>query len=81
MTPRLESISSIVAMRGLSCSSACGIFPDQGSNLCLLHWQEDSLLLAPPGKPRNVGEKQEFQQTRMTLLSLPWPHFTLGFIT
>ena len=50
-----------------SCSLACGIFPDQGSNLCLLHWQEDSFLLAPPGKPRKVGEKQQFQQTRMIL--------------
>ena len=32
-----------------------GIFPTQGSNLCLLcllHWQVDSLLLVPPGKPR-----------------------------
>ena len=32
-----------------------GIFPTQGSNprfLCLLHWQEDSLPLAPPGKPQ-----------------------------
>ena len=31
-----------------------GIFPTQGSNLCLLHflhWQADSLPLAPPGKP------------------------------
>ena len=27
---------------GLSCSEACGIFPDQGSNLCPLHWQADS---------------------------------------
>ena len=30
-----------------------GIFPTQGSNLsllCLLHWQESSLPLAPPGK-------------------------------
>ena len=30
------------------------IFPTQGSNLhllCLLHWQADSLPLAPPGKP------------------------------
>ena len=30
-----------------------GIFPTQGSNLCLvhlLHWQEDSLPLLPPGK-------------------------------
>ena len=31
-----------------------GIFPTQGSNprlLCLLHWQADSLPLAPTGKP------------------------------
>ena len=27
---------------GLSCSTARGIFPDQGSNLCPLHWQADS---------------------------------------
>ena len=27
---------------GLSCSVACGIFPEQGSNLCPLHWQTDS---------------------------------------
>ena len=31
-----------------------GIFPNQGSNpylLCLLHWQEDSLLLSHEGSP------------------------------
>ena len=27
---------------GISCSMACGIFPDQGSNPCPLHWQADS---------------------------------------
>ena len=26
----------------LSCSAACGILPDQGSNPCPLHWQSDS---------------------------------------
>ena len=26
-------------MHRLSCSEVCGIFPDKGSNLCLLHWQ------------------------------------------
>lgn len=30
---------------GLCCSMAHGTFPDQGSNLCLLHWQKDSLSL------------------------------------
>ena len=33
--------SVVVALR-LSCPVACGIFPDQGSNLCPLHWQVDS---------------------------------------
>ena len=32
----------IVVAHGLSCPAACGIFPDQGSNLCLLHQQVDS---------------------------------------
>ena len=31
---RLWSTVSIVVTYGLSCSTACGIFPDQGSNLC-----------------------------------------------
>ena len=35
--PALQSTGSIVVVHGLRCSVACGIFPDQGSNLCLLH--------------------------------------------
>ena len=34
-----------------------GIFPSQGSNLCLLcplHWQQDSLPPVPPGKPQSL---------------------------
>ena len=27
----------VAVTHGLSCSAACGIFPDQGSNPCLLH--------------------------------------------
>ena len=33
---------SVVVANGPSCSAACGIFPDQGSNPCPLHWQADS---------------------------------------
>ena len=40
-TLRLQGTGSIVVARGLSCSVAGGIFLDQGSNLCLLHWQAD----------------------------------------
>ena len=36
---------------GLSCSAACGIFPDQGSNLCPLPWQADSQPLCHQGSP------------------------------
>ncbi|KAJ8789945.1 hypothetical protein J1605_021643 [Eschrichtius robustus] len=54
--PILESTGSrcagsvIVAHRP-SCSAACGIFPDQGSNPCPLHWQADSQPLRPQGSP------------------------------
>ena len=34
--------TSPVVAHGLSCSTACGIFPDQGSNPCPLNWQADS---------------------------------------
>ena len=33
---------SVVVAHGPSCSAACGIFPDKGSNPCPLHWQADS---------------------------------------
>ena len=42
--------SAIVA-HGPSRSAACGIFPDQGSNLCPLHWQADSQPLRHQGSP------------------------------
>ena len=34
---------SLVVAHGLSCPMLCGIFPDQGSNQCTVHWQADSL--------------------------------------
>ena len=37
-----QSAGSVVVVHGLSCSVACGIFPDQGSKPCPLHWQADS---------------------------------------
>ena len=33
---------SVIVAHGPSCSAACGILPDQGSNPCPLHWQADS---------------------------------------
>ena len=47
----LWSTGSVVVVHGLSCSTAGGIFPDQGSNLCPLHWQADSYPLRYQGSP------------------------------
>ena len=41
----------VVVAHGPSCSAACGIFPDQGSNPCPLHWQADSQPLCNQGSP------------------------------
>ena len=43
---------SVVVMHGLSCSTACEIFPYQGSNQCPL--QGTFLTTGPPGKPRQA---------------------------
>ena len=42
---------SVVVAHGPSCSAACGIFPEQGSNPCPLHWQADSQPLRHQGSP------------------------------
>ena len=43
---------SVIVAHGPSCSAACGILPDQGSNPCPLHWQADSQPLRHQGSPR-----------------------------
>ena len=54
---RLQSTGSIVFLQRPNCFAACVIFLDQGSNLCLLHWLEDSCIAGgfivseTPGKP------------------------------
>ena len=42
---------SVIVAHGPSCSTACGIVPDQGPNLCPLHWQADSQPLHHQGSP------------------------------
>ena len=51
VAPRLESTGSIAVACRLSCSVGCGIFPDQGLNPSLLHWQAESLPLSHQGNP------------------------------
>ena len=61
------------------------IFPTQGLNpclLCLLHWQADSLPLAPLGKPHFmpvVTPNSWGESSGYTRLSLPTPHDLLGW--
>ena len=52
---------SVVVAHGPSCSAACGIFPDQGSNPCPLRWQTDSQPLHHQGSSQltiNQGKGQ-----------------------
>ena len=50
---------SAVVAHGPSCSLACGILPDQGSNPCPLHWQADSQPLRHQGSPRQTFNREE----------------------
>ena len=42
---------SVVALHGLSCSVAYGVFLDQGLNSCPLHWPADSQPVDHQGSP------------------------------
>ena len=46
-----------VGAQGLSCSKACGFFPDQGSNPCLLHRQADSLICSHHPEKASTGRE------------------------
>jgi len=59
--PGLQSTGSIVVMHGLSCSVACVIFPDQGLNPCLLHWQVDSFSLSHQTSPCAAAAAKSLQ--------------------
>ena len=45
---------SVIVAHRPRCSTACGIFPDQGSNPCPLHWQADSQPLRHLGSPHFI---------------------------
>ena len=51
VAPELQSPGSGFVTPGLSCSAACGIFPDQGLNPCILHRQADSFPLSHQRSP------------------------------
>ena len=64
LEPRLSSVAC-----GLSCSTWCGIFLGQGSNLCPLHWQVNSLPLSHQGSP-NVSYFEHTLHSFTVLLDL-----------
>ena len=75
-SPPGSSVHGILRARIMECiampSLLQGIFPTQGSNprlLCLLHWQESSLLPAPPWKPHLV-----YQFSRSVMSDSLRPH-------
>ena len=49
--PELQGTGSVVVLHGFSCSAACGVFLDEGSNPRFLHWQVDSVPLSHRGSP------------------------------
>ena len=51
---------SVVVVHAPSCSVTCGIFPDQGSNPCPLHWQAASQPLRHQGSPLVFFETCKF---------------------
>ena len=64
--------SSVVVAHGPSCSAACGIFPDQGSNPCPLHQQADSQPLCHQGSPKNHFLKSwlDTRNIKFTILTI-----------
>ena len=54
----LQSAVSVAVAHGPSCSAACGILPDRGSNPCPLPWQVDSQPLRHQGSPLSCPQWQ-----------------------
>ena len=53
--------------RGLSCHATRGIFPDQGSNLCLRPWQIDSQPLDHGGSPKFYSWQESIGPLMLTI--------------
>ena len=62
--------ASVVAVHGFSCCAACGIFPNQGSNPCPLHWQDDSYPLGHQGILGLLLRKSH--KSSFPMLLIPW---------
>ena len=72
---------SVVVAHGPSCSAACGISPDQGSNPCPLHRQADSQPLCHQGSPIfSISYSIKFCQCLSVTVSISPSFFKNQFI-
>ena len=74
--PGLQNMGSVAVVHWLSCSVACEIFPDQGSNPCLLLWQADSLPLSHQGHLAFISNSVQQKTVAMASLKVMWVHIT-----
>ena len=65
---------SIVVAHELSCSTVCGILPDQGSHPCPLRWEVDSYPLDHQGSPGQYDGHLSAPGTRKVRLPTPSSH-------
>ena len=71
---------SVVVAHGFCCSVECGILLDQGSNLCILNWQADSLSLSYQGIP-NTDFFFFFKEDFYTIFSVALSNSLPGITT
>ena len=76
----VHGISQARILEWVAISFSIGVFPNQDSILCLLHWQADSLSPSHPGSPRWTLSRQscrDFFHGRE--ITCPW-RLWLGFL-
>ena len=65
--------ASVVVIHRLSCSVACGNFPDQGLNLSPALAGKFFLITEPPGKPQALFLREPKAKTSLNLSQLLYP--------
>ena len=71
VAPGLQGTGSTLVAHRLSCSTACGTFPDQGSNWCHLHLQ-CRFLTTGPREPSVCTFTKSFYESLCHTLKLTW---------
>ena len=78
--PGLPSAGSVVVAHGSSSFTACGILPDQESNLCPLHLLVDSYPLYHQGGPYSqIFKHRTLEAAGELSVEVPLTTFTLDF--